>query len=70
MTTQTKDASPAPLTTEDAARYLGLSKSTLNKWRVYGLGPTFIKLGRAVRYRLEDLDQYLAESAKRSTSDV
>jgi len=48
------------LTTHEAARLLGLSPSTLNKWRVYGRGPRFVKLGRAVRYQRTDLDAYLA----------
>ena len=50
------------LTTKEAARYLGLAPATLNKWRVYGTGPTFIKLGRAVRYHRSDLDAYTASN--------
>ena len=41
----------ALLTVDQAAIYLGLARSTLNKWRCHGGGPTFIKMGRAVRYR-------------------
>ena len=52
------------LTTADAAQYLGLAPATLNKWRVHGTGPTFIKLGRAVRYRHSDLDAYLASNTQ------
>lgn len=62
--------SPTLLTTAEAARYLGLATSTLNKWRVYGYGPAFVKLGRAVRYRKDDLDRYLEKSARRSTSEA
>jgi excisionase family DNA binding protein len=59
------------LRTADAARYLNLAESTLEKLRVYGGGPTFIRLGaRAVRYRREDLDGWLAAGARRSTSDL
>ena len=61
---------PTVLTTPEAAHYLGLATSTLNKWRCHGGGPMFIKLGRAVRYRQEDLNTFLTDSAKRSTSDV
>ncbi len=60
---------PALLTTPEAARYLGLAVSTLNKWRVYGYGPAFVKLGRAVRYRQDDLDRFLETRARRSTSE-
>ncbi len=52
-------ASPL-LSTKQAAIYLGLSNSTLNKWRCYGTGPSFVKLGRAVRYRKAQLDEFLA----------
>ncbi len=58
------------LTTQEAGRYLGLATSTLNKWRCHGDGPVFIKLGRAVRYRKEDLGDFLAKCAKHSTSQA
>ena len=52
-----------------AAEYLGLSVSTLNKWRCYGEGPKFIKMGRAIRYRLSDLDKYIESRQSSSTSE-
>lgn len=52
--------------TQAAAR-LGLSKSTLNKWRCFGTGPAFIKLGAAVFYQAEDLDAWVAERRRTST---
>lgn len=40
------------LTVEDAAARLKISKHTLNRWRMTGEGPPFIKYGpRLVRYR-------------------
>ena len=54
--------------TEFAARYLGLSASTLNKARVYGNGPKYVKLGKSVRYRLADLDDWIASRVVSSTS--
>jgi hypothetical protein len=53
----------------DAADYLGLSTSTLNKLRVFGGGPVFLKLGRRVAYDLGDLDAWLNAKRRRSTSD-
>ena len=53
-----------------AAERVGLSVSTLNKLRIYGGGPRFLKLGRAVRYRVDDLDAWLAGKVRASTSDV
>lgn len=55
------------LTTGEAAAYLGLAVSTLNKWRCYGAGPQFIKLGRAVRYRQDALERYVEVSTRNST---
>lgn len=56
------------LTTEQAARLLGLSPFTLNKWRLNGHGLRFIKLGRAVRYRRTDVDAYLASRTQLPTT--
>ena len=48
------------LTTSQAAAYLGCSKSTLEKDRVYRLlNIPFTRLGRAIRYDQQDLDRYL-----------
>jgi predicted DNA-binding transcriptional regulator AlpA len=52
-----------------AADYVGLSASTLNKLRVFGGGPVFLKLGRRVAYDVGDLDAWLAARRRRSTSD-
>ncbi len=54
--------------TKAAARYLGLSHKTLEKYRVSGGGPRFIKMGRQARYLLEDLDEWATKSAFVSTS--
>lgn len=54
--------------TECAAKHLGLAVSTLEKMRVYGDGPRFVKLGRSVRYRICDLEAYLAGRVVESTS--
>jgi excisionase family DNA binding protein len=57
------------MTTSQAADYMELKPSTLEVWRVYGKGPRFMKLGKAVRYRMEDLNAFLEESVKSSTSE-
>lgn len=44
--------------TEGASRHIGLAVSTLEKLRVSGGGPWYVKLGRAVRYRISDLEEY------------
>jgi predicted DNA-binding transcriptional regulator AlpA len=53
----------------DTAVYLGVSVSTLNKWRVFGNGPRFCRLGRRVAYRQKDIDEFVAGNLRRSTSD-
>jgi predicted DNA-binding transcriptional regulator AlpA len=57
------------LNVEAAASYTGLSASTLNKLRVFGGGPVFLKLGRRVAYDVADLDVWMNERRRRSTSD-
>lgn len=42
------------------AKRLNLSQATLQKWRLNGTGPRFLKLGRAVRYRVSDVEAWLA----------
>lgn len=56
------------LTTQEAARYVRLSKPTLERFRISGDGPRFAKLGGAVRYRADDLDAWLASRLIQSTS--
>lgn len=54
-----------------AARYVGLSASTLAKMRLRGDGPPYAKAGpRVVIYDLRDLDAWLAGRKRRSTSDL
>ena len=54
--------------TEQAARRLGLSGSTLEKLRVTGGGPAYLKLGRRVVYEASDLDAWKAARRTVSTS--
>lgn len=55
---------PSPdrlLTQSQTAEYLALSERTLEGWRLRGEGPPFVRLSRnAVRYRLRDLDAWIA----------
>jgi hypothetical protein len=60
----------ARLAAVDAAAYLGISPSMLNKLRVFGGGPVFLKLGRRVAYDVADLDAWLETKRRRSTSDT
>ena len=54
-----------------AAELLGVSESWLEKARVTGTGPAFIKLsGGIVGYLISDLEEFLARRRRISTSDV
>lgn len=54
----------------EAARILGLCPTTLRRWRWAGTGPSFLKMGGAVRYDLAVLDAYIEACRRRSTSDL
>lgn len=56
--------------TEEAARYLGMSISWLNKSRMSGTGPKFIRIGGRIRYSYDDLNAFLEEQKRRSTSQA
>lgn len=57
------------LNTREAADYVRLGKPTLERFRISGAGPIFVKLGGAVRYRKPDLDAWLESRRVRSTSE-
>ena len=62
--------SETPLDTRAAARYLGMSKSNLEKLRVFGGGPKYLKLRHLVRYRVQELDEWMNARLVSSTSEL
>lgn len=53
------------LTAAEAAAYVNVSIRTLARWRAAGSGPVVVKLSaRTVRYRVADLDAWIATSAR------
>lgn len=61
---------PKRVRTNVAAEYLGLSESTLRKYRVYGGGPRFHRVGpRIIVYEVADLDAWASTSPALSTSE-
>jgi predicted DNA-binding transcriptional regulator AlpA len=44
----------------EVATYLQKPEKTLAEWRSRGLGPRYLSVGRDVRYRWADVDQWLA----------
>jgi excisionase family DNA binding protein len=53
-----------------AAGYLHLARQTLAKLRCVGGSPPFYKVGRQVLYDRSDLDAWLNDRRRTSTSDV
>lgn len=51
--------------TNGAAQYLGMSTVTLEQWRCEGSGPAFCKVGRSVRYHVDDLRSFMLERRQR-----
>lgn len=47
------------LDTRQAAEITGISTVTLECWRRDGAGPPYVKLGRLVKYRRTDLDEFM-----------
>ena len=56
------------LTEKEAAKYIRMSRSFLSQDRMNGYregrtpGPKYMKLGRAIRYHRQDLDEWLTKS--------
>ena len=57
------------LSVNEAAAFLGLSASTLNKLRLSGDGPRYLKLGRRVLYDIRDLEVWASERRRNHTSE-
>lgn len=45
-----------------------VSEKTLERWRAEGYGPSYVKLGRSVRYRLDDVWAHERRRSRVSTS--
>ncbi len=50
---------PCLLTPGDVSQRLGVPTGTLANWRYLGRGPAFLRVGRHVRYRPDDVEAWL-----------
>jgi hypothetical protein len=57
------------LRTKPAGAYSGYAPSTLEKLRHTGGGPIYYKTGKIVVYHPDDLDDWIEQTRRRSTSD-
>lgn len=62
------DAFDVLFTEHDLAARWQVSIKMLQNARLKGVGVRYVKLGRAVRYRLADIEIYEAENTRLSTS--
>lgn len=51
------------LSPNEVAAYLGVPVKTVYRWNTTGTGPTYVRVGKHVRYRLADVDKWLASNA-------
>ena len=58
------------LTQKRLAERLNQSERTLERWRVEGTGPVYVKAGRKVLYIQQDVEDWLLATRRQSTSDV
>jgi hypothetical protein len=56
----TTDDAPGLLDPDQAAAYLATTAEHLTNLRADGQRPSYVKVGRRVRYRVEDLEAYAA----------
>jgi hypothetical protein len=57
------------MTTQETADYVRHAGQTLAKWRCYGQGPRYVRVGRSILYDRADVDAWLDARMRRSTSD-
>ena len=60
---------PKYLNKRQAASYLSLGVSTLDRLRMNGHGPAYSRPVRRILYRIEDLDAWVQASMRKSTAE-
>jgi len=58
------------LNTIEAAKFLGCTKRKLESDRIKGGGIRYIKIGRCVRYDIQDIEIYIEKNKVSSTSQL
>jgi len=58
------------LNQREASAWLKLSERTLERLRLTGTGPRFVKAGRRVLYRQADLETWIASNLRSNTCEV
>ena len=58
------------LDTLQVATVYGLTPECIRRWRMLGAGPRFIRLGRSVRYRREEVEAFARRREFASTTEA
>ena len=56
------------LSPRELASRWGLSEKTLERWRMLGTGPVFLKLGGRVLYQVKEVEAHEKQRARRCTA--
>ena len=68
MPMHSSNSAASPLLDDEAvATWLCVSPRTIQSWRSSGDGPRFVKFGRSVRYRAEDVAAFIDSRVFAST---
>ncbi|GAM77067.1 hypothetical protein JCM19241_5963 [Vibrio ishigakensis] len=55
------------LTPVEASKALGVSLSTLQKWRQNGEALPYVKMARYIKYRLSDIEKFISDHTHQPT---
>lgn len=58
------------VTEKSAARLYAVSTAALRRWRREGRGPRWVRVGKCVRYRVRDLEQFLDANSREGEGDM
>ena len=58
------------MSTEEVAKVLNRPPRTLRQWRYLGVGPKYLKVGAAVRYRSNDVENWLRAQERETAADA
>jgi hypothetical protein len=58
------------ITINSLSAQISVSVPTLNRWRIEGCGPQYIKAGRRVLYDPNDVATWLDSNRRQSTSQI
>lgn len=59
---------PEMLSPRQLAARWNLSEKTLERWRMLGTGPTYLKLGGRVMYRAQEVEAHEQQRTRRCTA--